>query len=123
MDRWQSRLRRRRATLVRLDRPEMRPGTSGQSGKTVSTYFHRPRTDQCPIECKTRIISRMEQSEHGREGLKKEERRQDRHLEKGVMRSVGDDPELRRAEEEHERELVEIENEDGPRGCEASRDK
>ena len=25
--------------LVRLDRPEMRPGTSGQSGKTVSTYF------------------------------------------------------------------------------------
>ena len=25
--------------LVRLDRPEMRPGTSGQSGKTVPTYF------------------------------------------------------------------------------------
>ena len=25
--------------LVRLDRAEMRPGTSGQSGKTVPTYF------------------------------------------------------------------------------------
>ena len=25
--------------LVRLDLPEMRPGTSGQSGKTVSTFF------------------------------------------------------------------------------------
>ena len=25
--------------LVRLDLPEMRPGTSGQSGKTVSTHF------------------------------------------------------------------------------------
>ena len=25
--------------LVRLNRPEMRPGTSGQSGKTVPTYF------------------------------------------------------------------------------------
>ena len=25
--------------LVRLDRPEMRPGTSGQSGKTVTTYL------------------------------------------------------------------------------------
>ena len=28
--------------LVRLDRPEMRPGTSGQSGKTVPTYFTDP---------------------------------------------------------------------------------
>ena len=26
--------------LVRLDRPEMRPGSSGQSGKTVPIYFH-----------------------------------------------------------------------------------
>ena len=34
----------------------------------------------------------------GREGLKKEEQRQDRHLEKAVMRSVEEDPELRRAE-------------------------
>ena len=28
--------------LVRLDRPEKRPGTSGQSGKTVPTYFTDP---------------------------------------------------------------------------------
>ena len=28
--------------LVRLDRPEMRPGISGQSGKTVPTYFTDP---------------------------------------------------------------------------------
>ena len=31
-------------TLVRLDRPEMRPGTSGQNGKTVPTYFTEPET-------------------------------------------------------------------------------
>ena len=31
--------------LVRLDRPEMRPGTSGQSGKTVPTYFTDPQVD------------------------------------------------------------------------------
>ena len=31
--------------LVRLDRPEMRPGTSGQSGKTVPTYFPDPEVD------------------------------------------------------------------------------
>ena len=31
--------------LVRLDRPEMRPGTSGQSGKTVPTYFIDPEVD------------------------------------------------------------------------------
>ena len=30
----------------------------------------------------------MEQNEDGPEGLKKEEQRQDRHLEKNVMRSV-----------------------------------
>ena len=31
--------------LERLDRPEMRPGTSGQSGKTVPTYFTDPEVD------------------------------------------------------------------------------
>ena len=31
--------------LVRLDRPEMRPGTNGQSGKTVPTYFTDPEVD------------------------------------------------------------------------------
>ena len=31
--------------LVRLDRPEMRPGTSGQSGKTVPTYSTDPEVD------------------------------------------------------------------------------
>ena len=31
--------------LVRLDRREMRPGTSGQSGKTVPTYFTDPEVD------------------------------------------------------------------------------
>ena len=31
--------------LVRLDRPEMRHGTSGQSGKTVPTYFTDPEVD------------------------------------------------------------------------------
>ena len=31
--------------LVRLDRPEMRPGTSGQNGKTVPTYFTDPEAD------------------------------------------------------------------------------
>ena len=60
----------------------------------------------------------MQQSEDGREGLKKEERRQDRHLEKAVMRSVEEDTELWRAEEEQKRKLVEIENDDGPRGSE-----
>ena len=31
--------------LVRLDRPEVRPGRSGQSGKTVPTYFTDPEVD------------------------------------------------------------------------------
>ena len=31
--------------LVRLDRPEMRTGTSGQSGKTVQTCFTDPEVD------------------------------------------------------------------------------
>ena len=31
--------------LVRLDRLEMRPGTSGQSGKTIPTYFTDPELD------------------------------------------------------------------------------
>ena len=37
------------------------------------------------------------------------------------MRSVGDRPEQRRVEEEHKRKLVEIENDDGPRGSEVER--
>ena len=35
--------------LVRLDRPEMRPGTSGQSGKTVPTYSINPEVDASTI--------------------------------------------------------------------------
>ena len=35
--------------LVRLDRPEMRPGTSRQSGKTVPTYFTHPEVDASTI--------------------------------------------------------------------------
>ena len=31
--------------LVRLDRPEIRPGTSGQNGKTIPTYFTDPEVD------------------------------------------------------------------------------
>ena len=54
-----------------------------------------------------------------REGLKKEEQRQDRNLENAVSRS--DDPELSRAEEGHKRQLVEIENVDGPKESEAER--
>ena len=42
----------------------------------------------------------MEQSEEGRDGLKAEEQRQHRHLEKAVMRSVSSDPDLSRAEDE-----------------------
>ena len=42
-------------------------------------------------ECRMRIRSRMEQSEDSRERLKKEEQRQDRHLEKAVMRRVEKD--------------------------------
>ena len=37
------------------------------------------------------------------------------------MISVGGDPELSRAEEEHKRNLVEIGNDDGPRESEAER--
>ena len=51
----------------------------------------------------------MEECEEGREGLKKEEQKQDRHFEKAFMRSVDDDPDLKRAEEEHKRKLVEKE--------------
>ena len=39
-------------------------------------------------ECRLRIKARMEQSEEGRDGLKKEEQRQDRHHERGDMRSI-----------------------------------
>ena len=58
-------------------------------------------------ECRMRIKARREQNEDGREGLKKEEQRQDRNFEKAVVRSVEEDPELRRAEEEYKRKLVE----------------
>ena len=44
-DRWQLPLQRCGAGTVRLDRPEMRPGTSGQSGKTVPTHFTDPEVD------------------------------------------------------------------------------
>ena len=85
--------------------------------KGIEAGRSRPRNN----ECRTRIRAREEQSEEGREGLKKEEQRQERHLEKAVMRSVSDDPELSRAEEEHKRKLVEIENDNGPRESEAER--
>ena len=35
--------------LVRLDRSEMRPGTCGQSGKTVPTYFTDPEVDASTV--------------------------------------------------------------------------
>ena len=72
-------------------------------------------------ECRIRRRARMEVNEDGCEGLQKKELRQDRHLEKAVMRSVEEDPELRRAEEEHKRKLLEIEKDDGPRGSEAGK--
>ena len=68
-----------------------------------------------------RTRARMEQDEDGRDGLKKEEQWQDRHLEKAVMRRVEEDPELRRAEEVNKRKLVEIEKDDGLKGSEAER--
>ena len=49
-------------------------------------------------ECRMKIRARMLQNEDGREGLKKEEQRQDRHLKKVVMRSAEEDPKLRRRE-------------------------
>ena len=73
-------------------------------------------------ECRMRIRARMLQNEDGREGLKKEEQSQDRHLKKAVMRSAEEDPELRHAEKEHKRKLVEIENDDGSRGSDAERE-
>ena len=73
-------------------------------------------------DCRMRIQAGMAQSEEGREGLKKEEQTQDRHLERAVLRNVERDPELKRAEEEHKRKLVEIENDDGPRESEAERE-
>ena len=67
-------------------------------------------------DCRKRIRARMGESAEGHEGLEKEERRQDRYFEKAVMRSMDDDPDLQSAEEEHERNLVEIETDDGARG-------
>ena len=51
-------------------------------------------------ECRMRIGARMEQNEESREGLKNKEQRQDRQHHKLVMKSVEEDPELGRAEEE-----------------------
>ena len=63
---------------------------------------HRKRM-QHYSDFRKRIRARMEEHEEGREGLKREEQRQDRHFEKAVMRSADGDPELRRPEEEHTR--------------------
>ena len=43
-------------------------------------------------ECRMRMEARKEQNEEGSEGLKKEEQRHDRHLEKATMRSVEEGP-------------------------------
>ena len=65
---------------------------------------------------------RGRQSGDGCEGLRKVQQRQDWRLEKAVARSIQEGPALRRAEEEHKRKLVEIENDDGPRVNEAVRE-
>ena len=49
-------------------------------------------------------------------------KKKDRRPEKAITRSVEGDPELRRAEEEHQRKLVECENDDGSRESEAERE-
>ena len=72
-------------------------------------------------ECRTKMRARMEQGDDVREGLKKGEHGQDRQFEKAVMRSVGDDPELSWAEEEH-RQKTRGDGEYGPRGSEAERE-
>ena len=60
------------------------------------------RADQCHNnECRMRNMTKMEEDEDGRERLKKEQQRQDRYLQKGVARSVEEDPALRRAGEKH----------------------
>ena len=64
----------------------------------------------------------MEQDEDGREGLKREQQRQDRHLEKVVARRVEEDTALRGTEEEHKRKFVVIENDFGAGGSEAERE-
>ena len=64
----------------------------------------------------------MEQDEDGREGSKREQQRQDRHLEKVVARRVEQDTALRGTEEEHKRKFVVIENDDGGGGTEAERE-
>ena len=56
-------------------------------------------------ECRLRIVRRMEQDQEGREGLKREQQRQDRHLERAVARSTEEDPAVKRPEEEHKRKL------------------
>ena len=91
------------------------PKMDAQDAKGIEAGRSMPHNNECRMISK----ARMEQSEEGREGLRKEEQRQDRHLEKVVMRSVEEDLELRRAEEGHKRKLVEIENDGGTRGSEA----
>ena len=56
--------------LVRLDRPEMRPGTSGQRGKTIRTYFTDPELDAPTITSGSETWTQpsMEQP-HGNEVL------------------------------------------------------
>ena len=48
--------------LVRLDRPEMRPGTSGQNGKTVPTYFTDPEVNAPTIRSRFRDFDTTKQS-------------------------------------------------------------
>ena len=96
----------------------MEPPRDAQKCKGIETGKSMPHTN----DCRKRIRARMEENEEGREGLKREEQRQDQHFEKAAMRGADDDPELRRAEEEHKRKLLEIENDDGPRGSEGERD-
>ena len=58
--------------LVRLDRPEMRPGTSGQSGKTVPTYFTDPEVDASTIVPGSELWT---QPSHGPTTLERDSRR------------------------------------------------
>ena len=70
--------------------------TEGRPGwKGIETVRSMPHNN----DCRKRIRARMEESEEGRERLKNEEQRQDRHFEKDVKRSVNDDPEFKRVEE------------------------
>ena len=61
------------------------PGCMG-----IATGRTMPHND----ECRTRMRTRMDQSEDGREGWKREQHRPDEHLNKAVARSVKEDPAL-----------------------------